>query len=156
MKLQYLVVIFVAIMLPIVLVLAQYVGVQVDTISAKTKYDTALLGATFDTMSAYELNTRNVSNSSVVGADIREIEAVISTFTRSLSSSLGLTGVANDYILSYIPAIAFCMYDGYYIYMPNESTGGSEKLQPYVYYTKTYENQIDAKIYLLMEKLMAE
>ena len=140
MKLQYLTVIFVIIMLPIVLVLSQYVGIQVDTISTKTKLDTSLLGATYDTMAAYEFNTRNTSNSSVVSEDIREIEAVISTFTRSLSSSMGLTGVAKDYILSYVPAIAFCMYDGYYIYMPNETTSGDEKLQPYVYYTKNYIN----------------
>lgn len=140
MKLQHLIIIFVIIMLPVILVLSEYVGSQIDTLATKTRLDTSLLGATYDTMAAYELNTRNISTSSVVGEDIRELEAVISAFTRSLSSSMGLTGVSNDYILSHIPAIAFCMYDGYYIYMPNEPTSGDEKLQPYVYYSKNYVN----------------
>ena len=140
MKLQHLIIVFVIIMMSIVLVLSQYIGAQVDSIATKTKYDTALLGATYDTMAAYELNTRNITNSTVIGEDIRELEAVISTFTKSLSSSMGMTGVNKDYILSNIPAIAFCMYDGYYIYMPNESVAGKEKLQPYVYYSKEYKN----------------
>lgn len=139
MKLQYLIIIFIAIMLPIILVLSQYVGLQIDSLSLKNKYDSALLGATFDMMSAFEINTRNISNSDALGAKIRELEAVISTFSNSLASHIGLNGISNDYILSHVPAIAFCMYDGYYMYLPNDSYG-EQQLKPYVYYTKNYKS----------------
>lgn len=139
MKLQYLIIIFLAIMLPIVLVLSQYIGLQIDTVSLRNKYDHALLGATFDMMSAFEINTRNVSNSDALGEEIREIEAIINTFSNSLSSSLGMTGTATDYMLSHVPAIVYCLYDGYYLYTPS-SEENNQKLKPYIYYSKTYKN----------------
>lgn len=145
MKLQYLIIIFLAIMLPIVLVLSQYIGLQIDTVSLKNKYDAALWGATFDMMSAFEINTRSVSNSDALGEEIREIEAVINTFSNSLASSLGITGAATDYILSRVPALAFCLYDGYYLYTPTNEEN-NQKLRPYVYYTKTYTNGTDTDI----------
>lgn len=139
MKLQHLIIVFLVIMLPMALIMSQYTGLQIDTLATKTKYDTALLGATFDTMSAFELNTVNSDKSSVIGEEIRDLEAVISTFSTSLSSSMGLSGAANNYILSYVPAIVFGLYDGYYIYAQNDKGTGAE-LKPYVYYTKTYTN----------------
>lgn len=145
MKLQYLIIIFLAIMLPIVLVLSQYIGIQIDTIALKNKYDAALLGSTFDMMAALEINTRNVSNSDAIGEEIRELEAVINTFSNSLASSLGITGTATDYILSRVPALVFCLYDGYYLYTPT-SDSNDQKLKPYVYYTKTYKNGTDTDI----------
>lgn len=137
MKLQHLIMIFLIIMLPMALIMSQYTGLQIDTLSTKTKYDTALLGATFDTMAAFELNTLNSARSSVVGEEIRDLEAVISTFTTSLSTSLNISGASSDYILSYVPAMVFGLYDGYYIYAQND-TGTGRELKPYVYYTKTY------------------
>lgn len=148
MKIQYLIIIFLAIMLPIVLVLSEYIGLQIDSISQVNKYDSALLGATFDMMSAFDINTRNVENSDALGEEIREIEAVINTFSASLASSLGLTGAAKDYILSHIPGIAICLYDGYYMYTPDSGTNNNSdaNLKSYVYYTKTYENGADTNI----------
>lgn len=139
MKLQHLILIFLVIMLPMALIMSQYTGLQIDTLATKTKYDTALLGATFDTMAAFELNTVNNDKSSVIGEEIRDLEAVISTFATSLSTSLNLSGASNDYILSRVPAIVFGLYDGYYIYSQNDTNTGRE-LKPYVYYTKTYTN----------------
>ena len=137
MKLQHLIIVFLVIMLPMALIMSQYTGLQIDTLATKTKYDTALLGATFDTMAAFELNTINSNKSSVIGEEIRDLEAVISTFATSLSSSIGLSGASNKYILSYVPALVFGLYDGYYIYSQND-TGTGVELKPYVYYTKTY------------------
>ncbi len=145
MKLQHLILVFLIIMLPMALIMSQYTGLQIDTLATKTKYDTALLGSTFDTMSAFELNTRNNSKSSVIGEEIRDLEAVISTFSTSLSSSIGLSGTSNDYVLGYVPAMVFGLYDGYYIYSQND-TGTGRELKPYVYYTKTYENGIGTNI----------
>ena len=88
-------------------------------------------------MAAFELNTINSTKSSVIGEEIRDLEAVISTFATSLSSSIGLSGASNKYILSYVPALVFGLYDGYYIYSQND-TGTGVELKPYVYYTKTY------------------
>lgn len=138
MKLQHLIIVFLVIMLPMALIMSQYTGLQIDTLATKTKYDTALLGATFDTMAAFELNTINSDKSSVIGQEIRDLEAVISTFATSLSTSLNLSGASNDYILSYVPAMVFGLYDGYYIYSQNDTNTGRE-LKPYVYYTKTYK-----------------
>lgn len=137
MKLQHMIIIFLVIMLPLSLIMSQYTSLQIDTLSAKTKCDTALLSATFDTMSAFELNTINSKASSVVGEEIRDLEAVISTFATSLASSLGMTSASTDYILSRVPALVFGLYDGYYIYAQND-TGTGRELKPYVYYTKTY------------------
>ena len=137
MKLQHMIIIFLIIMLPLALIMSQYTSLQIDTLSTKTKYDTALLSATFDTMSALELNTVNSKASSVVGEEIRDLEAVVSTFATSLSSSLGMSNASTDSILSYVPAMVFGLYDGYYIYAQND-TGTGRELKPYVYYTKTY------------------
>ena len=73
MKLQHLIIVFLIIMLPMALIMSQYTGLQIDTLATKTKYDTALLGATFDTMSAFELNTVNSDKSSVIGEEIRDL-----------------------------------------------------------------------------------
>ena len=146
MKLQHMIIIFLIVMLPLSLIMSQYTGLQIDTLSMKTKYDTALLGATYDTMSAFELNTINSSASSVVGEEIRDLEAVISTFTASLASSLGMSSASSDTISTYVPAIVFGLYDGYYIYAQND-TGTGRELKPYVYYTKTYKySDIDITI----------
>ena len=139
MKLQHLIILFLVIMLPLALIMSEYTSLQIDTLAKKTKYDTALLGATFDTMAAFELNTRSSETSSVPGEEIRDLEAMISTFTNSLSTSLDITGVSDEYIMSYVPAMVFTLYDGYYIYAINEVSGEKE-LRPYVYYTKTYTN----------------
>lgn len=137
MKLQHMIVIFLIIMLPLALIMSQYTSLQIDTLSAKTKCDTALLSATFDTMSAFELNTVNNKVSSVIGEEIRDLEAVISTFATSLSSNLGMSSASTDNVLSHVPALVFGLYDGYYIYAQND-TGTGRELKPYVYYTKTY------------------
>lgn len=137
MKLQHMIIIFLIIMLPLALIMSQYTSLQIDTLSAKTKCDTALLSATFDTMSAFELNTVNNKVSSVIGEEIRDLEAVISTFATSLSSNLGMSSASTDIVLSHVPAMVFGLYDGYYIYAQND-TGTGRELKPYVYYTKTY------------------
>ncbi len=137
MKLQHLIIIFLIVMLPLGLIMSQYTSLQIDTLSIKTKYDTALLSSTFDTMSAFELNTINSDASSVVGEEIRDLEAVISTFTTSLATNLGMSNASSATISTYIPALVFGLYDGYYIYAQNDTETGRE-LKPYVYYTKTY------------------
>ena len=57
MKLQSLGIVFAIIILPMVIILTYYVQMQVDTIALQTSYDSKLLKATHDAMSAFEINT---------------------------------------------------------------------------------------------------
>ncbi len=62
--------------------------------------------------------------------------ASINVFTTGLANKLGVGGMAREYILDYIPAMVYVMYDGYYIYTPT-----------YVPETVTNENGIQLFYY---------
>lgn len=143
MRLQNLIIIFIIIALPVILVLSFYVGYQVDAATLMASYDSKILGATYDTLLAFQLNTTNNKYSTVSDSLVRDIEASITVFSTTLASSLGITGTSSTGILSYVPAILFTLYDGYYIYTPTVQTDGTyeHELKPYVYYTKEYESQ---------------
>ena len=59
MKIQYLAVIFVVIMVPISLALSTYIQTQVDTIALQTSYKSKLYDATYDAVTAFQINTVN-------------------------------------------------------------------------------------------------
>ena len=44
--------------------------------------------------------------------------ASINTFINSFANNLGVTGTSRESIMAYMPAIAYTLYDGYYIYSP--------------------------------------
>ena len=144
MKLSNLTILFIAIIFPITLLLSAYIEIQVDTLSLQTSYDTKLMGATYDAISALEMNTNNNDYSTISDSTIRDIKACIVTFTNSLSASLGVSGYGEKNIKPYIPALVFTLYDGYYIYTPYEvkddygNTSYSHTLKPYVYYSEKY------------------
>ena len=148
MRLQNLLIIFVAIALPVMIILQVFIGYQIDTVNLRTQYDNKLLGATYDTMTTFQLNTTNNMYSSVSDTLIRDIEASINIFTMQLGSSLGKTGSSKTGMLSYVPALLFTLYDGYYIYTPVTKEDGTVEhmLKPYVYYTKEYDYGTDGKI----------
>lgn len=118
MKIQYMGIIFIIIMMPIILVLSSYMQLQIDNLTIDLQYDTKLFEATLDGIQAFELNTVNNRFSQVADSLKRDVEAGINTFTTSLSNNLGYGGVNNEYLLPYIPAVLFTLYDGYYIYSP--------------------------------------
>ena len=122
MKLQYLAVIFVIIILPIVLILSQYVDYQIDAVNLRHTYNTKLIDATYDSIKAYQLNTINNAVSDIPGAKIEDLEAAVKTFFNSLSTTYGYTGYNASVMKNFIPAIVFTMYDGYYIYSPFDNT----------------------------------
>lgn len=146
MKLQNLLIIFIVIALPVILILSVYIEYQIDTVNMKTAYDSVILGATYDAMTTLQLNTTNNKYSSASDSFIRDMEASINVFSKSFATSLGQTGMSKQNVLTYIPALLYTMYDGYYIYTPitiNDKSGGistEHKLKPYVYYTKEYHN----------------
>lgn len=123
MKLQHLSVIFVIIVIPIILVVSYYISLQIDTINMQTSYNSKLLDATKEAIESFEINTVewNESYSQTADSKRRDIMASIDTFTTSFANSLGVGGTSKENILTYIPAVAFTLYDGYYIYSPTET-----------------------------------
>ena len=141
MKLQHLAIIFVIIMLPISMVISEYIQAQIDTIHLQTLYNSRLQTATHDAIKAFQLNTLNNKYSTVSDSKIRDIEASISTFYDSLGSGLGATGYDTESLQQFIPAIVYTMYDGYYIYGRYFNYNKDEYqygLKPYIYYSCRY------------------
>lgn len=141
MKLQHLAIIFVIIIFPISLVIGEYIGSQIDTINLQTQYNTRLQNATYDAITAFQLNTTNNKYSTISDSKIRDIEASINTFYNSLGTSMGASGYDVDTLKSYIPAIVYTMYDGYYIYGKYYNYNIEDYqygLKPYIYYSCRY------------------
>lgn len=144
MKLQHLAIIFIIIILPISLVIGEYIQTQIDTIYLQTQYSKRLQDATHDAIKAFQLNTVNNKYSSISDSKIRDIEASVATFYNSLGTSMGASGYDQDTLKEYIPAMLYTMYDGYYIYGKyfNYKLGENGEyqygLKPYIYYSCRY------------------
>lgn len=121
MNLQGVTVIFVIIFLPIILVSSFYIQQEVDTITTQTSYDTKLIDATTDAVSAFEINTANEDLSAISDSLRSIIEASNNVFITTLATNLGMSGASQNKILPYIPAIVYTLYDGFYIYAPVQS-----------------------------------
>lgn len=143
MRLQNLIIIFIVIALPVILILSVYVNYQVDAANLQATYDSTFLGATYDMLSAFQLNSTNNKYSTVSDSLIRDIEASINVFSNSFGTGLGLRGTSKANVMNYVPALLFTLYDGYYIYTPTRSPENlyyEHALKPYVYYTEEYTN----------------
>lgn len=118
MKLQNMTVIFIIIMIPIIIVTSYYIGLQIKTITMQKDYTAKLQTAAKDSIQALEINTVewNSSSSNLADSKRRDVLAAINTFTTSLANSMGIGGAGKGRIQTYVPAIAYTMYDGYYIY----------------------------------------
>ena len=155
MKIQSLAVIFVLIILPISIVLSEYVHVQINTLNIQTQYDSQLLSATYDAVVAFQKNTVNSRTSDIATSKMRDIEASVNTFFTSVANNFKMSGSSKDAIKEYIPAIVYTLYDGYYIYTPFTNTLGDDiqvisdstyqngertfGLKPYIYYSREYK-----------------
>lgn len=118
MKLQNMTVIFIIIMIPIILVVSYYIGLQINTITMQKNYTVKLQTAAKDSIQALEINTVewNSASSNLADSKRRDVLASINTFTTSLANNMGIGGAGKGRIQAYIPAIVYTMYDGYYIY----------------------------------------
>lgn len=157
MKLQHLAVIFVLIIIPISLVMSQYIQTQIETIRLQTLYTKSLNTATSDALKAFQINSVNNKYSSLSDSKIRDIEASISTFYNSLGTSMNEYVSSKEDLSTFIPSILFTLYDGYYIYSSYNNlysttgTGNNERVQiqnthnyqeglrPYIYYSCQYK-----------------
>ena len=155
MKIQSLAIIFIIIIMPITIVLSEYVNNKITIAKTELEYNTRLLNSTYDAIKAYQLNTINNAFGDISTSKVKDIEAAAKTFLSSISSNFNYTGYNSSTIQSYVPAIAFTLYDGYYVYSPFRNTltevenyddtysrDGETKygLKPYVYYSCRYVN----------------
>lgn len=167
MKIENLAMIFVIIIIPIALVLSVFTQYQIQTINMQTLYDNKLTSATYDAMRAYQINANNSTTSELSNSKTRDIEASVSTFKNSIVSSFELNGYTSDELDSYIPALVYTMYDGFYIYSPYQnianadgtitSTGQKEYgLKPYISYSCRYKSgNIDVVITYALDNHVA-
>ena len=164
MKLQHLTIIFILIIVPISLVMTQYIQTQIDTINLQTQYTKSLNTATYDALKAFQINSINNKYSSLSDSKIRDIEASISTFYNSLNTSMNQYVYSKEDLGSFVPAVLFTLYDGYYIYSSYNNlytttgVGNSERvhiqnlqhyqdgLRPYIYYSCQYRLNNGKKI----------
>ena len=116
MKLQHLTVIFILIIVPISLVLAEYIQSHVSSIQLESQYTTRLMSATHDAALAFQVNTANNEYSTTQDSKMRDVEASAATFYNSLALAMGSDGYTVDELKLYTPAILCTLYDGYYIY----------------------------------------
>lgn len=122
MSLDKLAVLFIIIILPISVVLNVYTDAQIKTLNLQLSYDTKLNSATADAVKAYQLNAFNESTSDLSASKMRDIDAAASTFFNSLGTSLNMDSYNIETLQSYVPALVFTMYDGYYIYSKYSNT----------------------------------
>ena len=148
MKIQHLAIIFIIIIVPISLVLGEYIQTQIDTIYVQSDYNKKLQDACYDAMKAFQINTINNKYSSLNDSKIRDIEASITAFYNSLSASMGSSGYNENSLKEYIPAMVYTMYDGYYIYgkyYDYNISGGTPDynigLKPYISYSCRYVDE---------------
>ena len=92
MKLQHIAIIFIIIILPISLVLSNYVSSHLETIKTQTIYDANLVNAAHDSIRAFQINTQNNEFSDIANSKIRDIEASINVFYSSLATNLEVKG----------------------------------------------------------------
>ncbi len=170
MKIQNLAVIFIIIILPISLTLSSYTKSQMQTLNLQISYDSKLDNATYDALKAFQLNTKNSSTSDIANSKLRDIEASVNSFFNSLSSNFNMAGYNQSILKTFVPALVYTMYDGYYIYSPytNDLTSLSDEeksklqsntkatyhngdritgLKPYIHYSCRYvKGNIDVVI----------
>ena len=121
MKIQYLAVIFIIIVMPIIIVFSEYVNTQMDMIKTEQIYDSRLFASTHDSLSGFQINTIN-STYYTPESRVNNIEASVNTFFNSLVTSFNYDGNLSSVMKEYVPAVVYTMYDGYYIYSPFQNT----------------------------------
>lgn len=153
MKIQYLTVIFILIILPIVIVFSEYMNTQMELINIENIYDARLLDSTYDTIKAFQISTLNTMYYTPQ-TRIANIDGAVNTFFNSLITAFKYDGNKSSIMKEYVPAIVFTLYDGYYVYSPfrNELTNVKDEiddkyednknlsgLKPYVSYSCKYK-----------------
>lgn len=149
MKLQTLTVLFIIIILPITMVVSQFIKTEISTITMQSTYDSRLNNATYDAIKSFQLNESNSTTENIPTEKIRDVQASVQSFYNSLASSMGVSGYSEEDLQGYIPCLVYTLYDGYYIYTAYTNNEGNKEygLKPYVYYTEQIQgNGVDVTI----------
>ena len=101
MKIQSLAIIFIIIIIPMSIILSEYLQSQINTINLQTSYDSRLIGATYDAVRAFQLNAVSSSTNDIAASKIRDIEASATTFLTSLANNFEDSGTSRNSIQSY-------------------------------------------------------
>lgn len=138
MKLQTLTVLFIIIILPITMVVSQFIKTEISTITMQSAYDSRLNNATYDAIKSFQINESNSTTENIPTEKIRDVQASVQSFYNSLASSMGVSGYTEEELRGYIPCLVYTLYDGYYIYTgyTNDKNAKEYGLKPYVYYTE--------------------
>lgn len=138
MKLQTLTVLFIIIILPITMVVSQFIKTEISTITMQSTYDSRLNNATYDAIKSFQINESNSTTENIPTEKIRDVQASVQSFYNSLASSMGVSGYTEEDLRGYIPCLVYTLYDGYYIYTGYKNNDGNKEygLKPYVYYTE--------------------
>lgn len=139
MKLQTLTVLFIIIILPITMVVSQFIKTEISTITMQSAYDSRLNNATYDAIKSFQINESNSTTENIPTEKIRDVQASVQSFYNSLASSMGVSGYTEEDLRGYIPCLVYTLYDGYYIYTgyTNDKNAKEYGLKPYVYYTES-------------------
>lgn len=140
MSLDKLAVIFIIIVLPISVILSTYTNLQVETLKLQSEYDSKLYNATYDAMSAYQLNSFNEDTSDLAASKMRLIKASANAFFNSMANNFDMQGQRAEDLQSYVPALVFTMYDGYYIYSRYTNT------LDFTYGDKNRDDSVDSDV----------
>ena len=73
MKIQSLSIIFIIIIMPITIVLSEYVNNKIEGEITELQYNTKLLNSTYDAIKAYQLNTVNNAFGDITNQKIQDI-----------------------------------------------------------------------------------
>lgn len=103
MRLQGMSIVFALVCLPIILVIAYYLNLQIETINLQNQYNSKLLDATYDAMSAFELNTANEDLSTVSDSLRTIIEASDNIFMNALSTNFGMSNASKSHLEPFTP-----------------------------------------------------
>lgn len=165
MKIQYLAVIFIIIVMPLIIVFSEYMNTQMSIIKTEEIYDQKLLNSTYDAIKSFQLNTIN-SSYYTPETRVQMINSATKIFYNSLITSFNFEGNNSEILKEYVPAIVYTMYDGYYIYAPYTNTWNNvvnakkvdEKyddgvmlsgVKPYIPYSCKYHNYDNGKDYII-------
>ena len=121
MKIQYLAVIFIIIMMPIMTVFSEYIDTQIDIVRKEQLYDNKLSTAASDMINGFQINTMNTTLYTPQSR-VNNIEASVNNFFDSLKTAFEHEGNLASAMKSYVPAVVFTLYDGYYVYSPLKNT----------------------------------
>lgn len=119
MELEDATIIYLAFILPILLILSFSLSVSIKEIRATNDYQNKLIDATRDGIQAFEINTSNETFRDVSDALKIMVEASINTFKEGFAKRIGMSGASKATIDNYLPFTLFTLNDGYYINSPS-------------------------------------